>query len=141
MSKKKKNTLTILAVALLAAALVWSLLLNSRSEVSRLVRNLNAAYGYDLRAADIYPAENWEQRSIRSLLPETDLQAAVEASRAAGLPSDIDEEGHILLLLANTEQDIVVTLFLLDGQIELGFEQQRASDAVYPLGTHAGDKF
>lgn len=139
MSQRKKNILTVLAVALLAAALVWSLLLNNRSETSRLVRNLNAAYGYRLRAADIYPAESWEQRSIRSLLPETDLRAAVEASRASGLPADIDEEGHILLLLANVEEDIVVTLFLLDGQIELGFEQERASDAVYPLGTHAGE--
>lgn len=136
MSKRKKQIIFLAAMLLLAVALFWNMMLNKFGEGARLARKLNADYGYALQADDIYPAADWKDTTIRTLLPEQDLEVAVEASRSVGLPSDIDRKGHVALILANAKANIVITLYLLDGEIELGFLQEKGTDNVLPLGSN-----
>ena len=54
--------------------------------------------------------------------------------RALASPSDIDRTGHITLLMANIGSDNVITLYLIDGEIELGFVQTKGTQTVRALG-------
>lgn len=132
--KQKKRILLLTAMLLLVVALFWNFTLNKNGEGARLARKLNAEYGYALQATDIYPAADWQDTSIQALLPQDDLTEAVQVSRSAGLPSDIGRVGHVTLVLANAQADVVITLYLLDGDIELGFEQQTGVTGLRPLG-------
>ena len=132
-TKRSKIILFCAAGALLIIALVWNIRLNSTSEGSRLCRTLNE-YGYTLHPDDLYPSGAWNDTSIRTLLPDIALNDAVAASKSARFPSDIDRIGHITLLMANIGSDDVITLYLIDGEIELGFVQTKGTQTVRALG-------
>ncbi len=82
----------------------------------------------------ISAVDEWENTSIRALLPNDDLAAITEASVAAGLPSDVDRVGTVLLVMANTVEDEILTFFYVEGTLELGFVQYKGSDAIHALG-------
>ncbi len=133
-AKKYKKIVLCIAAGLLLLALVWQLLLNRGSESARLSGWLSQTYGYRFTAADLYAAQEWNDQSIRALLQEDDLPALIEASTQAGLRSDIDAVGTITLILAHAGNDEVVTLYLLDGEAELGFVQTTGRETVRALG-------
>ncbi len=131
--KRGKWILLIAAGALLVAAFLWNAHLSATSEGARLCRTVNE-FGYALHPDDLYPAGVWNDTSIRALLPETELAEAVAASKSAGFPSDIDRAGQVTLVMANVGDDDVVTLYLVEGEIELGFVQVTGTGAVRALG-------
>ena len=100
---------------------------------ARLCRIVNE-FGFALHPDDLYPAGAWNDTSIRALLPETELSEAVAASKDAGFPSDIDRTGQVTLVMANVGNDDVVTLYLVDGEVELGFLQVKGTETVRALG-------
>lgn len=132
-TKRGRLYLLLAAGVLIAAALIGSLLLDRTSESARLCRTINS-YGYSILPGDLYPAASWEEQSIRALLPGTGLDAAVSASVQAGFPSDIDRVGTVSLVMAKHTGDDVITLYLVDGEIELGFVQTAGSEHVRTLG-------
>ena len=133
MNAKKRKYFLLAAGALLLIAAVWSLFL-SNGTGSTLAAKLNT-YGYSLTADDIYPAGEWKDTTIRALIGDTGLDAAIAASKQAGFPSNIDHTGTVTLIMANTAGDEVITVYLLGGEIELAFVQVAGSDAVKALGT------
>ena len=131
--KRGRWILLIAAGVLLVAAFLWNARLNSTSEGARLCRIVNE-FGYALHPDDLYPTGAWNDTSIRALLPETELSDAVAASKSAGFPSDIDRAGQVTLVMANVGNDDVVTLYLVDREIELGFVQVAGTQGVRALG-------
>lgn len=131
--KRGRWILLIAAGVLLVAAFLWNAHLSATSEGSRLCRIVNE-FGYAIYPDDLYPAGAWNDTSIRALLPETELADAVAASKSAGFPSDIDHAGQVTLIMANMGNDDVVTLYLVDGEVELGFVQVTGTGAVHALG-------
>ena len=122
----------IAAGALLLIAAVWSLFLSGGAGAA-LASKMNS-YGYTLTADDLYPAGEWKNISIRTLLSGAQLDAAISASKQAGFPSDVEKTGDVTLLMANVGGDDVITLYLVDGEIELAFVQTTGSTTVKALG-------
>lgn len=122
---KRRSTIIAVAaiVVLLAVAGVLLYNIENSSPLNKLSDELYK-HGYYFHYSDFYPAEEYKNTTLRSLLAPIGGEAeAVEASRHAGFPSDIDKVGNIVLMLANIDDDSVVTIFLIDGEIELCFIQ------------------
>ena len=134
MEKKRKKAGTyIIAAVLLAAGLLWNAALERNSESGRLIKTLKS-YGYSLRRDELHPIGTWEEQSISALLSEVKLNKAVEASKAAGFSSDIERKGTVSLIMADAGGGSVLTLYLVNGEIELAFVQNPGSFDVLPLG-------
>ena len=135
MSKTTRYILIGTAVALLVAALAWRLALNSTGELSKIRRAING-YGYSIGEDAIYPAGYMEDGSIARMLEgeDIDMQAAVNASKSTGFPSDVNRQGEVTLILAAISDTEVITLFMIDSEMEMGFIQALDSQEVMPLG-------
>jgi len=134
MEKKRKKAGTyIIAAVLLAVGLLWNAALERNSESGRLIKTLKS-YGYSLTRDELHPIGTWEEQSISALLSEVKLNKAVEASKAAGFSSDIERKGNISLIMADAGGGSVLTLYLVNGDIELAFVQNPGSFDVLPLG-------
>ncbi len=133
--EKKRNTAGtyIIAAVLLAAGLLWNAALERNSESGRLIKTLKS-YGYSLTRDELHPIGTWEEQSISALLSEVKLNKAVEASKAAGFSSDIERKGTVSLIMADAGGGSVLTLYLVNGEIELAFVQNPGSFDVLPLG-------
>lgn len=134
-----KRTIVLLAVAgaLLIGALVWRVALESRSLSSRIVRSLSE-HGLTVDAASLYQHEHRKDTSIAQMMEGTELSGAVAASKAAGFPADIDRAGEVYCILANMDSG-VLTLFVVDEEIELAFIQLPGSDEVIPITGEKAD--
>lgn len=132
MKKRTRIVLITLAAVLLgiAAALNYDTEnLGPRAEIC----NRLAEYGYSFGFDDIYVTGEGDGVSIRELLEHVDLTDAVAASRQAGFPSDVDSAGQVVALLAALDEERVVTIYTLDGEMELCFIQILDSYEVEPL--------
>ena len=56
------------------------------------------------------------------LITQSDIESMAELSRASGFDADITKSGEVTILLANSKSG-VITLYLVDGVIELAFIQ------------------
>ena len=55
-------------------------------------------------------------------ITQSDIESMAELSRASGFDADITKSGEVTILLANSKSG-VITLYLVDGVIELAFIQ------------------
>ncbi|MEN6472205.1 MAG: hypothetical protein ABFC62_12120 [Clostridiaceae bacterium] len=119
----KKTRLIFLAVAavLLAVAAVLYFTADN-SGLKELCGSVNA-FGYDFVPDDWYAAGGEADSTILSLADGEDLSEVAAASLSAGFPSDVEKRGEVVLLLARTENDDVVTAYVVNGEIELCFVQ------------------
>ena len=131
--KRNKAGSYIIAAVLLAVGLLWNAALERNSESGRLIKTLKS-YGYSLTRDELHPIGTWEEQSISALLSEVKLNKAVEASKAAGFSSDIERKGTVSLIMADAGGGSVLTLYLVNGDIELAFVQNPGSFDVLPLG-------
>ena len=122
MTKRTKNGVYIVAGVLLIVALVWHMLLARNGFGTQVAREINA-FGYAISADDIYPAGSWENTSIRELLPDENLSAAVLASKQVSLNADIDRRGQVALLLVHIGEE-TLSFFYVEGTLELAFSQR-----------------
>ncbi len=129
--KRARVIVLIVAAALLLLVIVWSLLLGS-GEQGKHVAFLQG-YHYTLDADDLY-FEGLGAPDIRTALHDGSVDELIEVSKKAGLPSDVDKQGEITLMLLALKNQHVVTVYLVDGEPELGFVQVPSSGDVYPLG-------
>ena len=138
LGQKQALLLLIVAGALLIGALVWRIALEKTSLSSRIVREL-AEHGLTVDAADLYQHEHRQAATIAELMADTDLTQAIEASLASGFPSEVNRAGEVYCLLAGLEDGKVLTVFVVDEEIELAFLQIPGSETVLPVnaGTEA----
>ncbi len=130
----KKTQIIVLAAAgvLLLAALILGGTLTGAHPYEKAAESLRAL-GYTLKADDFYVAGTFGETDIASVLSGVNLQQAVEASQDAGFPGDPYAQGEITLLLLALEDGRVVTLFLCNGDVELGFIQKLNTGEVESL--------
>ncbi len=136
---KGEHTKTILlgvAGLLVLGALLLQMQLAKNDEIKKITDKL-AQYGYVVSDDSIYIEGDYPDTSIAALLPGVDLEKAVEASKKAGFPSRINERGDVVLLLAATRNEEIITLYMRNGEMELCFIQKPGSDEVFPLGEAA----
>ena len=132
MTKRTRIVLFTLAIMLLCVAAA----LNYRTEnlgPRAEICNRLAEYGYSLTFEDIYVTGESKNVTIRELLEDVDLSDAVSASEQAGFPSRIDLAGDVVVLLAALDSERVITVYVLDGEMELCFIQTLNSYEVEPL--------
>lgn len=132
MEKKHRNILLIASgLVLLAALALWGGLTgkNPNEPLAAMLRGR----GYTVDAEQFYHAGSFQGQSISQVLAGMDLEEAVAASRAGGFPSDVERPGAVELLLCGMGNGDVITLFLLDGQVELCFVQSVTAGTVAAL--------
>lgn len=130
--KRKKLILLAAAAALLIIAAVWSALISGGSELESMTRQINA-HGYNLRYDDWYPAFHDDNISIADALTDLPLDEAVAASKESGYPSDVETRGEVVLFLARADDENIITVFTIDGKLELCFIQLPETGAVRAL--------
>ncbi len=135
LNRKRTLVLMIAAGVLLVGGLIWSIFLETRGLSARVVRELSAK-GCSVSSSALYQHAYKKDTTIREMMGEKDLSPAVEASKKAGFSSDIDRRGEVCCLLTELDGG-VLTVFLVDEEIELAFIQLPDSDEVL---TVAGGK-
>lgn len=131
MSRRMRLIFLGAAVLLLVFSLLWGGIIEKNDELSRIAKEINA-YGYSLTGDDLYVYGEARRTCVQELFPEEDLSDAAACSKAAGFPSDLHRQGDVILLLAKVEEG-VITVYLVDGSIELCFIETE-NGAVLPLG-------
>ncbi|HWS28895.1 MAG TPA: hypothetical protein VN512_02150 [Clostridia bacterium] len=129
--KKTRAILLIVAAALLAAA-AFLYFASGNGALKAVCEEVNA-FGYAFLPDDWYTAGGQADTSIEALAGSEDLSEAVAASKAAGFPSDTEKRGEVVLLLGQLANDDVVTVYIVNGEIELCFVQTLGGD-VFSLG-------
>jgi len=132
MSKNTKLIILLIAALLVICAVLLNGAVSQQSPYKAAVEELTAR-GYTLSEDDLFDVGRFEDSTIAEVLAGQDLSQAVEASIAAGFPSDINARGNINMLLLTMENKDIITLFLRDGNIELCFVQRLDDSAVRPL--------
>ncbi len=132
MSKNTKLIILLIAALLVICAVLLNGAVSQQSPYKAAVEELTAR-GYTLSEDDLFDVGRFEESTVAEVLAGQDLSQAVEASIAAGFPSDINARGNINMLLLTMENKDIITLFLRDGNIELCFVQRLDDSAVRPL--------
>ncbi|MEL7609572.1 MAG: hypothetical protein AAGU74_08710 [Bacillota bacterium] len=132
MKKRTKILLLAAAIVLLCIAAALNYKLDNLGARSEIVNKINA-FGYELDYADLYITGDTPSASIRTLMTDVPLEDAVEASRQCGFDGDVDRVGEVVVLLASISETEVITVFTVNGQIELCFIQILNSYEVKPL--------
>lgn len=121
MDKKTRYIMLSVAAALVLLAVLWAVFRAPSGALYTVANKINS-FGYSFVPDDLLIAYDNANISIAEVMEGVDLEKAVEASRESGFPSDVDKVGGVTLILANDEGNIV-TVYLVDGEIELGFIQ------------------
>lgn len=133
MVKGRARLIMLVLAALLVIGAIWlSFSIGSGSELERLCELVNK-YGYDVRYDDIYPASSADNASLFELTGVTRGDEAYEASVANGFPADIDTAGDVAVLLAPADEGRVITLMVLNGEVQLAFIQVLSTGEMLPL--------
>lgn len=134
MKRHTRTMLTLIAVGIIIAAAVWSIIISKNDPLEAVAAELNA-HGYSLRGDDLYILGGRVDSTVREALEgSTDadgLELIVSAAKQAGFAADIDRRGEVSILLYQCEKG-VMTIYLIDGEIELCFIQTDGGE-VYPI--------
>ena len=142
MSRGVRTSLIICAAVILAAAIIWNVSLNATGELTRLVKLLER-YGYAVSTGELYPSGSADNTTAAELFAseandgKSDaeiLDAAADASREAGFSADVNRRGNIVVMLCAVSDEEVITLIIIDGDVEFAFIQVAGTDEVRVLG-------
>lgn len=141
MNKRTRNSVIIAAVILLVIALVWKIVLSGTSLTKKIADSLSQ-HGCRIHPDDLEKLMHEKNTSIKALMPENTVpESVIEASKKAGFDSDTERTGEIYVLLAELNGGKqVLTVFVVDGEIELAFIQVPDSDRVFPVNEYSFSK-
>ena len=139
MSAGTKRALLISAAVILAAAVLWRIMIEVKSPLRSVCAEINR-FGYNTAPDDFYLQGFGKSTSIRKLftddgLTEDDIRAIVEISEDCGFDADIDTVGRVELLLWQMDESRVMIVYTLDGAAELVFIETAPNGEVSPIGT------
>lgn len=138
MPRRVKIILIFAASVLILAALTWALI-QTQTDAMQWVCDAINAHGYSVSPSALSYEGSASNDSIRSLLGDADdISVAVDASRSAGFPSDVDRVGDIVLVMGFVNDEEVVSAYIMadskeDVHIELCFIQNYDTGEVRPL--------
>ena len=119
--------LTLIAVGIIIAAAVWSSIISKNDPLEAVANELNAD--------DLYILGGKADSTIREVLDGSidaaEAELMVSAAEQAGFAADMDRRGEVSILLYQCEKG-VMTIYLIDGEIELCFIQTQSGE-VYPI--------
>ena len=130
-SKKTRRSMLIAAALILSAAIIWLVLLESRSYTRAVCRRLEE-FGYRLSPADFYTQGFGAGTSI-SRVVGVDLTEAAELSRACGFPGDTEKTGLVELMLCRLDGNRVLYVYVVDREPELVFIEDVSSGTLAPV--------
>ena len=117
-----------------AAFIVWSSIISKNDPLEAVAAELNA-HGYSMRGDDLYILGGKADSTIREVLDGSidaaEAELMVSAAEQAGFAADMDRRGEVSILLYQCEKG-VMTIYLIDGEIELCFIQTQSGE-VYPI--------
>ena len=129
-----RTMLTLIAVGIIIAAAVWSSIISKNDPLEAVAAELNA-HGYSMRGDDLYILGGKADSTIREVLDGSidaaEAELMVSAAEQAGFAADMDRRGEVSILLYQCEKG-VMTIYLIDGEIELCFIQTQSGE-VYPI--------
>ena len=131
-NKKVRIAIWIIAGVLFIAAMVINQDLDRSSELSQICDQLEE-HGKTYAYWELAPTSGAANTTIAELLDDVDMEEAVEASKAGGFESNLNKRGQVVLYLIEDEDGTVVTIYAVDGRIELCFRQDQKTQAVSPL--------
>ncbi len=130
MKRHTRTMLTLIAVGIIIAAAVWSIIISKNDPLEAIANELNA-HGYSMRGDELYILGGKVNATIREVLAQGEDAGAEEliaaAARQAGFAADIDRRGEITILLYQCDKG-VMTIYLIDGEIELCFIQTQSGE-------------
>lgn len=134
MNRRTRNSVIVAAAILIVIALVWKITLSCTGMTSRIADELSK-HGCEIQAENIEKLMYEKNTSIKALMPEgTELDKVIAVSKQAGFDSDTERVGDVYVLLADLDEGKrVLTVFVVDEEIELAFIQIPDSDEVFPV--------
>lgn len=132
MDDSTRNALLIAALVLMVIAAAIRIIVGSSSLADKVTEELKE-HGCVISAEDLYQESYSKHSSITGLMHGIELSEIQSVSIAAGFSSDVNKEGEVYLLLAQLNQERVLTVFVLDERVELAFIQVLGSDEVFPI--------
>lgn len=134
MKRHTRTMLTLIAVGIIIAAAVWSGIISQNDPLEAVAAELNA-HGYSMRGDELYILGGKADSTIREVLSGSEDAAEAElivsAAKQVGFAADIDRRGEVSILLYQCDKG-VMTIYLIDGEIELCFIQTDGGE-VYPI--------
>ena len=127
MTRRGRTIISVIAALIMLAALIWLCIIIMNDPPQAVVRAVNGR-GYAITSEDLYVYDSRTDTDIKSVLAsgagitQSDIESMAELSRASGFDADITKSGEVTILLANSKSG-VITLYLVDGVIELAFIQ------------------
>ena len=127
MTRRGRTIISVIAALIMLAALIWLCIINMNDPLQAVVRAVNGR-GYAITSGDLYVYDSRTDTDIKSVIAsgagitQSDIESMAELSRASGFDADITKSGEVTILLANSKSG-VITLYLVDGVIELAFIQ------------------
>lgn len=137
MEDSTRNALLIAALVLIVIAAAIRIIVGSNGLADKVAEELKK-HGCAISAEDLYQESYSKHSSIARLMNNIELSEVKSVSSAAGFPSDIDKEGEVYLLLAQLDDERVLTVFVVDERVELAFIQVLGKNEVFPVNG-AGD--
>ncbi len=107
----------VAAGIILAAAVIWLIILESNSYTRAVCKSINA-FGYHCAPSDFYLKGYGADVSISELV-EQDLSEPVELSKKCGYEADVLSKGVVELMLWNMGEDRIMCVWLVDRQPQL----------------------
>lgn len=129
MNNSTRNTLMVIALIILIVAIVLRIIAGNNSLSEKISSELKQ-HGCAISSEDLYQQSYAKNISIAALMEGIDLNDAVEVSRNSGFPSDIEKEGEVYLLLAQLDDENILSVFIVNEKIELAFIQTLGSDEI-----------
>lgn len=133
LDKKTKRTLLVIACAILLAAVIWLIILESTSYTRKVCGMINR-FGYHVTPDDLYLKGFGDNTSIDELLDE-DLSAVTAQSLESGFPAETGRIGRVELMLWNMDGENVMVIWLTDRIPQLVFIENRSTGETKSIGS------
>lgn len=132
MTSSTRTALLICALVLIVIAVVLRIIVTADSLSGRIVREMKA-HGCTVNADELSQQVYKKHASISSVMEGIDMTDALAASLECGFPSDMLREGELYLLLAQLDDEHILTVFVINEEVEFAFIQITESDEVLPI--------
>lgn len=132
MTASTRTAFLICALALIVIAVVLRVFITADSLSDRIARELKS-HGCTVNADELSQQIYKKHASISSVMEGIDMTDALSASLECAFPSDMLREGELYLLLAPLDDEHILTVFVIDEEVEFAFIQVKGSEEVLPV--------
>ena len=138
MSASTRRTLLVFAIALIAAAIVWRIIIEVKSPVSAVCARINRL-GYNISPDDLYLEAYGDDICLKELFDDgthtdEEILELARISKACGFDADLEKSGRVELLMYNIDSDRILLIYTVNGEPELVFIEQMSTGNIISAG-------